>query len=74
MSKDPYELMSEEFDKRMREQGQNGMSQWEFELRMQQLSWELDELERKTQELRNGQKKGTATEDAGTPDGDRPKA
>ena len=74
MSKDPYELMTEEFERRMRESRENGMTRWEFELRMEQLAWELLELEKKAQELKDGQKEGTFTKDAGTPDGDRPEA
>ena len=67
---DPYEIMSAEFEKRMRESTDNGMPRWEFELRMSQLAWELKELEDKIQELKNGQKKGTDSENAGTADQD----
>lgn len=44
MSIDEWELMAAEFDRLLKEAGQNGMTHHEFMERMSRLSWEWEQL------------------------------
>lgn len=56
MTKDPWELMVAEFERRLKEAGENGMPHHEFMERMTKLSWEWEELREQEQKLRDENK------------------
>jgi len=56
---DEWELMAAEFDKLLKEAGENGMTYQEFSERMTRLSWEMDELREIEQRIRKGPDNGT---------------
>lgn len=59
MTMDEWELMAAEFDKLLKEAGENGMTYQEFSERMTRLSWEMDELREIEQRIRKGPDNGT---------------
>lgn len=59
MTMDEWELMAAEFDKLLKEAGENGMTYQEFSERMTRLSWEMDELSELEQKIRKGLDNGT---------------
>lgn len=52
MSTDEWELMAAEFDRLLKEAGQNGMTHHEFMERMSRLSWEWEQLKEIEDKLR----------------------
>lgn len=52
MSIDEWELMAAEFDRLLKEAGQNGMTHHEFMERMSRLSWEWEQLKEIEDKLR----------------------
>lgn len=62
MTTDEWELMAMEFDRLLKEAGENGMTYHEFQERMTRLSWEMDELRQIEERIRNGTQKTTDPE------------
>ena len=56
MSIDEWELMSKEFDRLLKEAGENGMTYHEFQERMTRLTWEWEQLKELEEKLRNEKK------------------
>ncbi len=56
MSTDEWELMAAEFDRLLKEAGENGMTMHEFQERMTRLSWEWEQLREIEQKLRDDKK------------------
>ena len=59
MTLDEWDLMSMEFDRLLKEAGENGMTHHEFVERMTRLSWEWEELSKLEDKLRKGLDDGT---------------
>ena len=59
MTTDEWELMAIEFDRLLKEAGENGMTYAEFQERMTRLSWEMDELRQIEERIRKGLDNGT---------------
>ena len=56
MSIDEWELMAAEFDRLLKEAGENGMTYQEFQERMTRLTWEWEQLKEIEDKLRNEKK------------------
>lgn len=56
MSIDEWELMAREFDRLLKQAGENGMTTAEFHDRMTKLSWEWEQLREQEQKLRDEKK------------------
>jgi hypothetical protein len=59
MTTDQWELMAAEFDRLLKEAGENGMTYHEFQERMTRLSWEMEELRELEQRIRKSMPDGT---------------
>ena len=59
MTMDEWELMAAEFDRMLKEAGENGMTYQEFSERMTRLSWEWEQLKELEQKIRKGLDNGT---------------
>ena len=54
MTTDEWELMAIQFDRLLKEAGENGMTYHEFQERMTRLSWEMEELREIEDKIRKG--------------------
>jgi len=59
MTTDEWEVMAAEFDRLLKQAGENGMTYHEFQERMTRLSWEMDELRELEQRIRKSMPDGT---------------
>lgn len=68
MTTDEWELMSLEFDRLLKEAGENGMTYHEFQERMTRLSWEMEQLKEIEEKIRKSLDNGTQENPSSTAD------
>jgi predicted nuclease with TOPRIM domain len=68
MTTDEWELMAAEFDRLLKEAGENGMTYHEFQERMTRLSWEMEQLKEIEEQIRKSLDNGTEKNPSSTAD------